>query len=332
MGSTSKKLFLLDAYALIFRAYYAFIKNPRVTSKGLNTSAVFGFLLALEEVLQKRKPTHIAVVFDTPTPTFRHDMYPEYKANRDETPEDIKRAVPYIKRLIEAYRIPVIDCPGYEADDVIGTLARKASENGFTTFMVTPDKDYAQLVSENVFMLKPSRSGNESILWGTEDICQEFAVKEPSQVIDVLALMGDTADNVPGAPGVGPKTAMKLVGEYGSVEEVFNNAGALKGKLKETIETFREQIELSKKLVTIDQFVPVELDEKALELEIPDAAKLKALFEELEFRTIAAKILSDIEKRSIRPITGNCLLLQATRPRAAYLATASCRRQIEWPI
>jgi len=207
----SKKLFLLDAYALIFRAYYAFIKNPRITSRGLNTSAIFGFLLALEEVLQKRKPTHIAVVFDTPTPTFRHDMYPAYKAHRDETPEDIRKAVPYIKRLIEAYKIPVIEYPGFEADDVIGTLACKASKRGFTTFMVTPDKDYAQLVSDNVYMLKPSRSGNESLLWGVDDIKQEFSVNDPGQVIDILALMGDTADNIPGAPGVGPKTAMKLV-------------------------------------------------------------------------------------------------------------------------
>ena len=296
MTNTTKKLFLLDAYALIFRAYYAFIKNPRVTSKGLNTSAIFGFLLALEEVLQKRKPTHIAVVFDTPAPTFRHEMFKEYKAHRDETPEDIKKAVPYIKRLIEAYKIPVIEYPGFEADDVIGTLARKASEQGFTTYMMTPDKDYAQLVSENVFMLKPSRSGNESLLWGVEDVQKEFSVKRPEQVIDILALMGDTADNIPGAPGVGPKTAMKLIAEYGSVEELFKHTDSLKGKLKEIIENNREQIEMSKKLATIEQFVPVELNETALELEIPDPAKLKVLFDELEFKTIAAKILSEIDK------------------------------------
>ena len=296
MTDTTKKLFLLDAYALIFRAYYAFIKNPRVTSKGLNTSAIFGFLLALEEVLQKRKPTHIAVVFDTPTPTFRHEMFKEYKAHRDETPEDIKKAVPYIKKLVEAYKIPVIDYPGFEADDVIGTLARKASEQGFTTYMMTPDKDYAQLVSENVFMLKPSRSGNESLLWGVEDVQKEFSVERPEQVIDILALMGDAADNIPGAPGIGPKTAMKLIGEYGSVEELFKHTDSLKGKLKEIIENNREQIEMSKKLATIEQFVPVELNETALELEIPDPAKLKVLFDELEFKTIAAKILSEIDK------------------------------------
>jgi len=296
MSDTSKKLFLLDAYALIFRAYYAFIKNPRITSKGLNTSAIFGFLLALEEVLQKQKPTHIAVVFDTPTPTFRHEMYQEYKAHRDETPEDIKKAVPYIKKLIEAYKIPVIDYPGYEADDVIGTLARKASERGFTTYMMTPDKDYAQLVSDNVFMLKPSRSGNESILWGVDDIKKEFSVKRPEQVIDILALMGDAADNIPGAPGVGPKTAMKLISEYGSIEELFKNTDKLKGKLKEIIENNREQIEMSKKLATIEQNVPVELNETALELEVPDPAKLKVLFDELEFKTVATRILSEIDK------------------------------------
>jgi DNA polymerase-1 len=296
MTTTTKNLFLLDAYALIFRAYYAFIKNPRVTSKGLNTSAIFGFLLALEEVLQKRKPTHIAVVFDTPTPTFRHEMFKQYKAHRDETPEDIKKAVPYIKRLIEAYKIPVIDYPGFEADDIIGTLARKASERGFTTYMMTPDKDYAQLVSENIFMLKPSRSGNESLLWGVEDVQKEFSVERPEQVIDILALMGDTADNIPGAPGVGPKTAMKLIAEYGSVEELFKHTDSLKGKLKEIIENNKEQIEMSKKLATIEQFVPVELNETALELEVPDPGKLKVLFDELEFKTIAAKILAEIDK------------------------------------
>jgi DNA polymerase-1 len=294
--NTPKKLFLLDAYALIFRAYYAFIKNPRITTKGLNTSAIFGFLLALEEVLQKQKPTHIAVVFDTPTPTFRHEMFKEYKANRDETPEDIKKAVPYIKRLIEAYKIPVIDYPGFEADDVIGTLARMASERGFTTYMMTPDKDFAQLVSNNVFMLKPSRSGNESILWGVDDIKREFSVQRPEQVIDVLALMGDTADNIPGAPGVGPKTAMKLISEYGSIEELFRNTDKLKGKLKEIIENNREQIEFSKKLVTIEQYVPVELNETALELEVPDPAKLKILFDELEFKRAAVKIFAEIDK------------------------------------
>ncbi|NLJ44544.1 MAG: DNA polymerase I [Bacteroidales bacterium] len=291
-----KKLFLLDAYALIFRAYYAFIKNPRVTSKGMNTSAIFGFLLTLREVLQKHKPTHIAVAFDRPEPTFRHEMFPAYKATRDETPEDIRNSVPYIHKLLEAYRIPIISCPGFEADDVIGTLSRKASEKGFLTFMMTPDKDFAQLVTDRVFMLKPSRSGNESVKWGVEDVKREFSVREPLQVIDILALMGDTADNIPGAPGVGPKTAMKLISEYGSVEELFNHTSELKGKLKEIIESNREQIELSKKLATIELDVPVDLKEEELILEAPDTEKLRSIFNELEFRTIATEILHDAPK------------------------------------
>jgi DNA polymerase-1 len=301
MDSNPKKLYLLDAYALIFRSYYAFIKNPRITSKGLNTSAIFGFLLALEEVLQKEKPSHIAVVFDTPAPTFRHEMYKKYKANRDETPEDIKKAVPYIKKLIEAYKIPVIEYPGFEADDVIGTLSKKASERGFITYMMTPDKDFAQLVSDKVIMVKPSRSGNESVKWGIEDIKREFSVERPEQVIDILALMGDSADNIPGAPGVGPKTATKLISEYGSVEELFKNTDKLKGKLKEIIENNRAQIEMSKKLATIELNVPVELKENELVTEVPDSQKLKILFNELEFRTIATKILSEIDKKESSP-------------------------------
>jgi len=292
----TKKLFLLDAYALIFRSYYAFIKNPRITSKGLNTSAIFGFLLTLEEVLQKQKPSHIAVVFDPSGPTFRHKMYEAYKANRDETPEDIRKAVPYIKRLLEAYRIPVIDYPGFEADDVIGTLAKKASEKGFITYMMTPDKDFAQLVSDTILMFKPSRSGNESVLWGVEDVKREFSVNRPEQVIDILALMGDSSDNIPGAPGVGPKTAMKLISEYGSVEELFNNTSELKGRLKEIIDNNREQILLSKKLATIIINVPVELKETELLTENPDVQQLKTLFDELEFKTAGARILSEVLK------------------------------------
>jgi DNA polymerase-1 len=292
----TRKLFLLDAYALIFRSYYAFIRNPRITSKGLNTSAIFGFVLTLEEVLRKQKPSHIAVVFDPPGPTFRHGMYSEYKANRDETPEDIKKSVPYIKELLGAYKIPVIDYPGYEADDVIGTLAKKASGKGFTTYMMTPDKDFAQLVSDRIFMFKPARGGNESVQWGVEDVRKEFSVERPEQVIDILALMGDSSDNIPGAPGVGPKTAMKLIGEYGSVEELFRNTSSLKGKLRERIEENRDKIELSKKLATIIIDVPVEFREDELISETPDAARLRTLFEELEFRTVGTKILAALEK------------------------------------
>jgi DNA polymerase-1 len=296
MTETPKKtLFLLDAYALIFRSYYAFIRNPRVTSKGLNTSAIFGFMLTLDEILQNRKPTHIAVVFDTPTPTFRHEMYKEYKAHRDATPEDIIKSVPYIRRLIEAYKIPILECPGYEADDVIGALSKKASKNGFITYMMTPDKDFAQLVSETVFMYKPSRGGAGAEIWGINEIKKEFCVERPEQVIDVLALMGDTADNIPGAPGIGPKGAMKLISEFGSVEELFRNTEKLKGKQKEIIENNKEQILFAKKLVTIELNVPVELNEKDLIMEVPDKEKLKALFTELEFKTIAPKILSGID-------------------------------------
>lgn len=290
---TDKKLFLLDAYALIFRAYYAFIKNPRVTSKGLNTSAIFGFLLALEEVLQKQKPSHMAVVFDHPSPTFRHEMFSGYKSTRNDTPEDIKTAIPYIKQLLEAYRIPVYDCPGFEADDVIGTLARQASERGYITYMMTPDKDFSQLVTENTYIVKPARNGIESVIWGVEDIKREFSVSEPRQVIDVLALMGDSSDNIPGAPGIGPKTAMKLISEFGSIEELLGNTEKVKGKCREILEKNSEQIRFSRKLVIIDQNAPVELNEEALKLRPPDTEKLKSLFEELEFRSLIARVLGN---------------------------------------
>ncbi len=303
--SETKKLFLLDAYALIFRSYYAFIKNPRITSKGLNTSAVFGFLLTLEEVLNKQNPTHIAVAFDTPSPTFRHELYSEYKANRSATPEDIIIAVPYIKRVLEAYRIPIIECNGYEADDIIGTLQKKAFDGGFETYMMTPDKDYAQLVNDKVFMFKPSRSGNDSILWGVKDIIREFAVSSPLQVIDLLALMGDSSDNIPGAPGVGPKTASKLIAEYGSAENVIDNSDKLNGKLKDIIRENADKIMLSKKLATIRQDVPVDLNEKQLEMCEPDYKALSQLYEELEFKTFAAKINARVMSATVSTATSN---------------------------
>ncbi|MBP5473819.1 MAG: DNA polymerase I, partial [Bacteroidales bacterium] len=306
-----KRLFLLDAYALIFRSYYAFIKNPRITSKGLNTSAIFGFLLTLEEVLNKQHPPHMAVVFDTHEPTFRHIMYKEYKANRAETPEDILKAVPYIKRLLEAFRIPVIACPGYEADDVIGTLSRLASEKDFETYMMTPDKDYAQLVKENVYMFKPSRSGNDSVLWGVEDVKREFDVNNPLQVIDLLALMGDKVDNIPGAPGIGPKTASKLISEYGDVENIIANADKLKDKLQQTIKENKDNILLSKTLATIEINVPIAFDEEDLKMCEPNYPALKGLYEELEFRTFMAKLnandavaqISQKKKEAVAPAT-----------------------------
>ncbi|HEX2975248.1 MAG TPA: 5'-3' exonuclease H3TH domain-containing protein, partial [Bacteroidales bacterium] len=327
--NTSKKLFLLDAYALIFRAYYAFIKNPRITSKGMNTSAIFGFLLALEEILTKQKPTHIAVVFDHPSPTFRHEMYSEYKANRNETPEDIRNAIPHIKRLLEAYNIAVLDCPGFEADDIIGTLAKKATEKDYTTYMMTPDKDYAQLVSENVFILKPSRSGNESVVWGVADVKREFQVNSPEQVIDVLALMGDSSDNIPGAPGIGPKTAMKLISEFGSIEELFMNTGKVKGKCREIIESYKEQIEFSKKLVIIDQNAPVAFNEEIFTYRPPDPDKLRDLFDELEFKSLTARVLGGVkaEAKPAEPVLAPVDNLQgslfgddaAVTPAAKYL-------------
>ena len=296
IGNNTRKLFLLDAYALIFRAYYAFIKNPRITSRGLNTSAIFGFLLVLEEVINKQKPSHMAVVFDHPSPTFRHEMFTDYKANRKDTPEDIRNSIPYIKKLLEAYRIRVLDCPGFEADDIIGTIARKASGKGFSTYMMTPDKDFAQLVSDNVFIVKPSRGGVESLLWGVDDIKREFCVEKPEQVIDVLALMGDASDNIPGAPGIGPKTAMKLISEFGSIEELLKNTDKIKGKNREIIEENRKQIEFSKTLVRIDQNAPVEFNEDAFAMDEPDAAKLRPLFEELEFKTLVAKVLGSHDR------------------------------------
>jgi DNA polymerase I len=298
----AKRLFLLDAYALIFRAYYAFIKNPRVTSGGLNTSAIFGFLLALDEVIKKQKPTHIGVVFDHPSPTFRHDMFAGYKATRNETPEDIRNAIPYIKKMLEGFRIPVYDCPGFEADDIIGTLARKATELGYTTYMMTPDKDFAQLVSENVFILKPARGVVDSVVWGVNEVRREFSVERPEQVIDVLALMGDSSDNIPGAPGIGPKTAMKLISEYGSVEELLRNAASVKGKCSEILTEFKEQIVFSKTLVKIDQNAPVEFNEGLLQLKAPDPARLRPLFDELEFKMVSSRILGDEEKTMPAPL------------------------------
>jgi len=284
-----KRLFLLDAYALIFRSYYAFIKNPRVTTKGMNTSAIFGFLLTLEDLLTRQKPSHIAVVFDPPGPTFRNEMYPAYKANRDATPEDIRIAVPYIKRLLEAYRIPVIEVPGFEADDVIGTLARKAAEQGYRAYMMTPDKDFAQLVTDMVAMYRPGRSGGEAEIWGKEEIVREYGVP-PEHITDLLGLMGDTSDNIPGAPGIGPKTARKLISEHGSVESLLGNTSALQGRQKEIIEQNREQILLSKRLATIEQDVPVEFRHAEFHRQDTDTDALRKLYEELEFRTMASRL------------------------------------------
>ncbi|MFC0875171.1 DNA polymerase I [Saccharicrinis sp. FJH2] len=297
---SEKKLFLLDAYALIFRAYYAFIRNPRVTTKGLNTSAIFGFTNTLDELLRKEDPAYIGVVFDPPGPNFRHEMYEEYKANRDATPEDIKLAVPYIKQILDAYRIPVIEVSGFEADDVIGTLANKAAQDGFDVFMMTPDKDFGQLVHDNIKMYKPAKSGNDAEVWGVNEVKERFDLSDPKQVIDILALMGDAADNIPGCPGIGEKTAMKLISQFGSVDGIYENIEQLKGKQKENLENFKEQVYLSRELAIIKTDVPVNFDPDGLKKEDFDRQKLAELFEELEFRTMKNRIIGDVQKDPVQ--------------------------------
>ncbi len=286
-----KKIFLLDAYALIFRAYYAFIANPIKNSKGFNTSTIFGFVNTLDEILRKENPDYIAVVFDPPGPTFRHDLFHEYKANRDATPEDIKEAVPWIKKIISAFNISVVEVPKYEADDVIGTLARRSEKEGLNVFMMTPDKDYAQLVTGNIRMYKPKRSGSGVEIWGEEEVKERYGISDPLQVIDILALWGDASDNIPGVPGIGEKTAIKLISEYGTLENLLDHLDDLKGKQKENLDTFREQAFLSKKLATIIEDVPVDIEIEQLKRKDQDNTLLKALFEELEFRTLMARII-----------------------------------------
>ena len=285
-----KKLFLLDAYALIYRAYYAFIKNPRINSKGFNTSAVLGFVNTLEDVLKKEAPSHIGVAFDPSGPTFRHEAYEQYKAQREETPEAIRLSVPIIKDIIRAYRIPILEVAGYEADDVIGTLATEAGKQGITTYMMTPDKDYGQLVSENVFMYRPKYGDKEFEVMGVEQVKEKFKITSPTQVIDMLGLMGDSSDNIPGCPGVGEKTAQKLIEQFGSIEELLEHTNELKGALKTKIETNKEQILFSKFLATIKTDVPIQLNMEELKREQADEATLRKIFEEMEFRTLIERI------------------------------------------
>lgn len=283
---SQKRLFLLDAYALIFRGYYAFIKNPRINSKGMDTSAILGFMNSLIDVIKREKPDHLAVAFDKGGSDYRLEMYTEYKANRDETPEAIKIAVPYIQELLQAMHIPIIEKAGFEADDLIGTLAKQAEKEGYQVFMVTPDKDFGQLVSENIFMYRPARLGNDIEIWGVEEVKAKFEVQNPLQVIDFLAMMGDAVDNIPGLPGVGEKTAKKFLAEYGSIENLLNNTHQLKGAIKDKIEANKEQGLLSKKLATILLDCPVTFDAKNYELSKPDVEKTDALFQELEFRQL----------------------------------------------
>lgn len=288
-----KKLFLLDGMALIYRAHFALSKNPRFTSTGINTSAVMGFANTLMEVLKKENPTHIAVVFDTEAPTERHTDFEAYKAHRQAMPEDLSAALPYIFKLIEGFRIPVITKDGYEADDIIGTLAKEAEKNGFQVFCMTPDKDFAQLVSDNIFIYKPARMGNEMEIMGVKEVLAKWEIEKVEQVIDILGLWGDAVDNIPGIPGIGEKTAKSLIKQYGSVENIIAHSHELKGKQRENVETYAEQGMISKKLATIILDVPVEFDEKSLELEAPSRELLEPLFAELEFRTIGKRVFGE---------------------------------------
>ena len=290
-----QKLFLLDAYALIYRSYYAFIKNPRINSKGLNTSAIMGFLNTLNEVLTKEKPTHIGVAFDPHGPTFRSEAFPAYKAQREETPEDIRKAVPIIKDLLKAYRIPILQVDGFEADDVIGTLAEKAGSIGVETYMLTPDKDYGQLVRDNVFIYRPRHGGGYETM-GPKEVCEKYNIPSPMAVIDLLALMGDSADNFPGCPGVGEKTAAKLIDEFGSIEQLLARSSEIKGKLREKVEQHVEDIKMSYFLATIKTDVPIELDMENLKLVEPNEDELSKLLTELEMKSFADRVLKKSQK------------------------------------
>lgn len=293
MAGNDKKLFLLDAFALIYRAYFAFSNNHRINSKGLNTSAIFGFTNTLLEVIKKEKPTHMAVVFDTAEPTHRHTEFEDYKAHREEMPEDLARSIPYVIKLIEAFNIPVIGMPGYEADDIIGTLAKKAEQQGFITYMMTPDKDFGQLVSEKIFIYKPARLGNGAEVLGIAEVCKRWDIKNVGQVVDILGLMGDASDNIPGIKGVGEKTAIQLVRDFDSIENLLQNTGKLKGKLKEKVETGKELALKSKKLAAIICDVPVEFDEEKLKVREKNRDVLRELFAELEFRRLAGQVLGE---------------------------------------
>jgi DNA polymerase-1 len=302
---SQKRLYLLDAYALIFRGYFAFIKNPRINSKGMDTSAIMGFMNALMDVIKREKPDHLAVAFDKGGSTYRYEMYQEYKAHRDETPEAIKIAIPYICDLLKAMHIPIIEVAGFEADDLIGTIAKQAEKQNYQVFMVTPDKDFAQLVSENIFMYKPARMGNGIEIWGVPEVLAKFEIERPEQVIDFLGMMGDAADNIPGLPGVGEKTAKKFLAQYGSMENLLANTHELKGAIKDKIEANAELGILSKKLATILLDCPVEFNETDYELSKPDVEKTDALFQELEFRQMKAQFDKLYNPTAVEEITSS---------------------------
>jgi DNA polymerase-1 len=313
--SAKKRLFLLDAYALIFRGYYAFIKNPRINSKGMDTSAIMGFMNSLMDVIKREKPDHLAVAFDKGGSDLRNDIFPEYKAHRDATPKAIKIAVPYIQELLRAMHIPIIEVKGYEADDLIGTIAKQAEKQNYQVFMVTPDKDFAQLVSENIFMYKPARMGNGIEIWGIPEVLAKFEIERPEQVIDFLGMMGDAADNIPGLPGVGEVTAKKLLKEFGSMENLLANTDKLKGKMKDNIEANKEKGLLSKTLATILLDCPVQFNETDYELSTPDVDKTDALFNELEFRRMAEQFDAIFRKGETAPAVDEAKLYKKPQPK-----------------
>jgi len=286
----TKRLFLLDAYALIYRSYYAFIKNPRINSKGQNTSAIFGFVNTLEDIIKRENPSHLAVCFDPPGPTFRHEAFEQYKAQREETPEVIRWSVPFIKKIIEAYRIPILEVMGFEADDVIGTISRKAEKAGFEVFMMTPDKDCGQLVTEKILMYRPKYGGNEFEVLGVEEVKQKYNLNSPLQMIDLLGLMGDSSDNIPGCPGVGEVTAKKLLAEFGSIDSLLEQTDKLKGSLKDKITGNIDLIKFSKFLATIRTDVPINFNEEQLIRESADIETLHGIYESLEFRTMIGRM------------------------------------------
>lgn len=319
-----KKLFLLDAYALIYRSYYAFIRNPQFNSKGVNTSAMLGFTNSLVQLLEAENPHFIGVVFDVSGPTFRHNMYEAYKATREAMPEDLRKSIPYIRNIIEAFNIPIIEMEGYEADDVIGTLAKKAKTEGFDIYMMTPDKDYAQLVEPNVRMYKPAKPGGSPEIWGPEEVRFNYGINDTAQMIDILGLMGDASDNVPGCPGIGPKTAQKLIAEYGSIEGIYENLDKIKGKMKDNLAANREQVMLSKKLVTIIQDVPLDFDRTRLIREEINKEALKAIFDDLEFRTLSKRLnLEEVKPSGAvqQSLFGEDIAVQASVPSKLNIET-----------
>ena len=300
-----KKLFLIDAYALIFRGYYAFIKNPRINSKGMDTSAVLGFMNSLLDLIKRENPENLAVAFDKGGSSDRLEIFQEYKANRNETPDAIKIAVPYIQEILKAMQIPILIKSGYEADDIIGTVAKSAEKNNYEVFMVTPDKDFAQLVSENIFMYRPARMGNGIEIWGVKEVQEKFEITDPLQVIDFLGMMGDSVDNIPGLPGVGEKTAKKFLTEYGSMEKLLENTDKIKGKLKEKIEQNREKGLLSKKLATIMLDVPIDYDFESFKFKNPDISKIKEIFGDLEFRRMTENFMKIFTSKQDKEIEVN---------------------------